>query len=63
MKQRIVFIRIDDGERFIMNDDYTFSMERTCMFRPYKYSFDRLMSDNAFRVEMDTRENPTPSQQ
>lgn len=49
-----VLIRTDDGERFTRNRDGTYSMERTGMAEPYRYSYDKLMSDG-FHVEGEPR--------
>jgi hypothetical protein len=40
----------DDGERFSQNKDGTYSMDRSMMAEPYRYTFRRLMDTGEFSV-------------
>jgi hypothetical protein len=40
----------DDGERFSRNEDGTYSMDKSMMAKPHRYTFGQLMNTGSFSV-------------
>jgi len=52
--------RQTDGARFIQNPDGTYSMERSEMHKPHKWSYEILARTDMFKPEPPERIEPTP---